>query len=399
VKPSADERLTDHVGIGVLTSLFPPGLVDALVEARGRREQRSRLAPARVAVYFTLALALFSDASYGEVARQLAGGLEWESGWARRWSVPGKSSLFRARRRLGAGVLEDLFREVARPLAERGAAGAWLAGRRLVAVDGTVLDVPDTPENAAEFGRHGSKDGTVTAFPQVRVVALGECATLAELGAVVGGCQEPEVALARGLLGGLDASMALVADRSFYSYDLWRDAAETGCALVWRVKGNMVLPVLEELADGSYLSRIRPSDRARRRAGESAAVRVVEYAVEDGDAAPASYRLITNLLDPTEAPARDIAEAYHLRWRIETAFDELKSHERSPGVALRSKSPDLVRQEVWAYLCVHYAIRWLIASALAHSGASPDRGSFTAALRASRRSVITHQGFSPLRAG
>jgi hypothetical protein len=402
VKPSSDERLTDHIAIGVLTGLFPGGLVDEVVVECGRRERRSRLLPARVAVYFTLSLALFSQASYEEAIRQLVAGLDWAAGWRRPWRAPSKAALFKARARLGEDVLAALFARVARPLAEPGQAGAWLAGRRLVAVDGTTLDVPDTDANAAAFGRPGSKAGTAP-FPQVRVLGLAECGTNAVLAAELGALREGEQTLAKALVGRLDPSMLLLADRGFFSFELWRDAAATGADLLWRMKKNSVLPALARLEDGSFLSRVYPSTQARRREEDGIDVRVVEYDVADEadpEAGPASrFRLATTILDPAEAAAPELAAAYKDRWRIESAFRELKTYQGGRDLVLRSKSPDLVRQEVWAFLCVHYAVRWVAAQALAHSGQDPGRASFTTSLRAARRTVATHQGFSPLRGG
>jgi hypothetical protein len=391
VKPRPDERLTDNLSIGVLTRAFPPGAVDAAVDALGRREERSRLLPARVVVYFNLGLALFRSESYVDVMRQLVAGVEWSSGWAARWDVPSAAALSLARERLGEGVMEALF-EGAAGLVGGGAAVAGLAP---VAVDGTVLDVADTSANDAFFGRPGSKKGTRAAFPQVRVLALAECGSQAVFAAMNGPCAVGEQTMLPGLLGALRPGMLMLADRGFFSFDLGAAAAATGADLCWRVKKNTVLPVEAELPDGSYLSSVYPSDKARRRGRGGIGVRVVEYTVGAGDGGE-RYRLITTILDPAAAAPADLAAAYRARWRIESTFDELKTHQGGPALVLRSKSPTLVRQEVAAFLCVHLAIRKIMADTAASSGRDPTDASFTTALRSARRTVITNPGFSPL---
>jgi hypothetical protein len=389
VKPNPSERLTDHVSLGVLTRVFPPEVVDAVIDGCGRRESRSRLLPARLTAYFVLGLALFSSDSYDEVIRQVISGLEWESGWARSWEPPSRAALSLARARLGPEVLAGLFERVAAPLG----VGPLVGGLVPVAVDGTVLDVPDTPANAREFGRPACGAG-VSAYPQVRVLALGECSARAMFAAAVSGLSAGEQTLLPGLLGALGPGMLLLADRGFYSFDLWGMGLATGAQLCWRMKKNSILPVLAELGDGSYLSEVYPGAKARRRGEGAAAVRVVEYTAGDSP-----FRLITSLLDPAAAPAGELAAAYRARWAIETSFDELKTHQGKPALVLRSQSPDMVRQEVMAHLCVHYAIRKLMAGAVAHAGVDPGRASFVAALRSARRSVGTHPGFSPHSAG
>jgi hypothetical protein len=389
VAPRPDERLTDNLSIGVLTREFPPEAVDAAVDALGRREERSRLLPARVVVYFNLGLALFRSESYVDVMRQLVSGVEWSTGWAARWDVPSAAALSLARERLGEGVMEALFDSVARPLG----VGPLVGGLVPVAVDGTVLDLADTPANAAFFGRPAAKEGARAAFPQARVLALAECGSQAIFAAVNGPLSVGEQTMAPGLLGALDPSMLLVADRGFFSYELWRAVAATGAQSCFRMKKNAVLPVLAELADGSFLSRVYPSPAARARDEGGIDVRVVEYEVGCGGE---PYRLATSVLDPARASAADLAGAYRARWRIETAFDELKTHQGGPALVLRSKSPALVRQEIAAFLCVHLAIRRIMVGAALGAGRDPTDASFTTTLRSARRTVTTHPGFSPL---
>jgi hypothetical protein len=380
--------------------VFPPDLVDRVVAEAGRGERRQRLLPARVVVYYVLALALFAECSYEEVMRQLVEGLAWSSGWQRSWEVPSKVAIVKARRRLGSEPLELLFGEVAAPLATEATRGAFYRGLRLVGLDGTCLDVADTPANEEAFGRPGSarREGG-GAFPQLRLVGLAETGTHAIWNAALGPYSTPEQGLADQLLGLLGRGMLCTADRGFYSFERFQRARATGAELLWRVKANQRLPREEELPDGSYLSTVYPrSQRQRRRGG--ARVRVVVYTLDD-PALPdreRSYRLLSTILDPQRAPAPELAALYRERWEIEGALDELKSHQRGPRVVLRSKHPDGVYQEAYGYLCTHYAIRRLMHDAALKADLDPDRLSFIRGLRAARRSTRTQPGFSPPKA-
>jgi len=390
VKPQDDQRLSDHVALGVLTRTFPPELVDAVVQDTGREQQRSRLLPARLVTYYVMAMALFSQAGYEEVMRSLVEGLAWESGWRQRWTVPSQPAISQARARLGPEPLAELFARACVPLAAPGAPGAFWRGRRLVSMDGSTLDLADTPANAEAFGRPGSGRGSGEgAFPQLRVVALAECGTHAMFAAAMGPCSTGEATLARELTVSLAPGMLVLADRGFTGHPLFSAFAATGADLCWRAKANAVLPVLERHADGSFLSELVASDDKRSRARVTP-VRVVEYSLDDPgrpQAEDTRYRLITTLRAPEDAPAAELAALYAERWEFESALDELKSHQRGPRVVLRSKSPEGVRQEAWAYLCTHYAVRALRATAAGDRGVEPDRISFARTLHAARRSV------------
>jgi hypothetical protein len=392
VKPVSDRRLSDLVSVGVLTRVFPPDLVDEVIAEVGRTERRSRSLPARVMAYFAIGMALYSEGSYEDVLSQLTDGLSWASGWQDSFAPPSKSAIFQARARLGPQPLAALFDRVATPLADPSTAGGWLAGRRLVAIDGSCLDVADTPENAVFFGRPGVSKGERSAFPQARVVALAECGTHAIFDAVIGPYTDSEVALAGELIDRLEPSMLLLADRNFTSYALWRKAIATGADLLWRAKTGLRPEHVQTLDDDSWLARIRLSTDTR---AEPITVRVIDYSIDDGRDNPEHYRLFTTILDPVQAPATELAAAYVQRWEIELAFDELKTHQRGPRTVLRSKSPELVQQEIWGHLCCHYAIRSLMAEAAAHAGHDPDRVSFVAALRITRQSVAQQGAFPP----
>jgi hypothetical protein len=395
-KPPVTPRLPDRIAIGVLTGTFPPELVDRVIAKTGRGEQRQRLLPARVVVYYTLAMCLFAQAGYEEVMRLLVEGLAWARRWQGAWQVPDKSSIARARARLGPLPLRELFVEVARPLATTATPGAWYRGLRLMTLDGTTFDVADTPANQAAFGRPGGGRGE-GAFPQVRLLGLVECGTHAIVDAAMGGLHLGESSLAPSLGRSLGPGMLLLVDQGLCSLALWRSLQATEAQLVWRCRQDVKLPVLEVFPDGSFASELGQS----RPASQRVVVRVVDYRLDDPGrpGQPEDYRLITTILDPALAPAAELPALYPQRWEHETALDELKTHQRGPGVVLRSKDPDGVIQEVWAHLLVHYAIRRLMHQAALDGEVDPDRLSFTRSLHIARRQVTSQAAFSPSAAG
>ena len=401
VEPELVPPIADRIALGALTNTFPPDLVDRVVAQTGRAEQRRRLLPARVVVYYVLALALFAGAAYEEVMRCLVEGL----GWAQRarrgrrtwpyWHVPGASALGEERVRLGAAPLRVLFEQAARPLATAATKGAWYRHWRVMIMDGTCLDVPDTPANEQALGRPGASRGEGKgAFPKVRVVGLVEAGTHAIVDAVQGPYTSGETTLAGGLARTLAPGMLLLADRLFLGAKLWQTLAATGADLAWRVTiGQRApkLPVDQVLADGSWLSHLRAEH------GRRVTVRVVEYTLTDPGRRTTvdRYRLVTTILDPAQAPAQELAVLYTQRWEVEGALAELKTTQRGPKQVLRSKTPELVAQEVWAHLLVHYALRAVLHQAALDEDLDPDRLSFVRSLRVVRRQVIAQAAFSP----
>lgn len=405
------QRLTDSISLGVLADVLPRDLIEEVLADTGKRERRSRLLPAHVVVRFCQAMCLFFDDDYEEVMRKLIGSLQDMHSWSDSWHVPSISAISQARARLGPEPMKELFERVAVPLAGPGTKGAWLRAYRLMAVDGFVLDVPDTPGNVEKFG-YLKAETPRSSYPQARVIGLAECGSHAIIDAVLGGRRTAEQALLPQLFRSFESDMLVLADRGFYGYDLWRQASATGAALLWRVSSNLQLPVVTELPDGSYLSvvfrtKLQAHHRAAIidsvRAGEpihpvqALAVRVVEYDVPDriGDGKREVIRLITTLLDPLDAPAIELAAAYHERWEIEGLIDEIKTHQRGPGRVLRSRTPELVEQEIWALLLTHYAIRALMCRAADEADVDVDRLSFIRSLRVIRRHVTGQADFSP----
>jgi hypothetical protein len=398
-----DDRLVDRVGLGVLTQVVPQDLVDEVINATGAREKRARLLPTRLVVYYTLALTLFYGDAYEEVLRKLVNGLRFLRSWGAEWTVPSTGAISRARERVGSEPLKELFHRVAVPLTASGTAGSWYQGRRLMAIDGVVLDIPDTPENRERYGKSGG-GANQSPFPQVRVVGLAECGTHALVAAALDSWRVYERALLERLLdAAFEPSMLILADRGFYSYELWKHAAQTGAALLWRVPATVHLPVGHVLDDGSYLSELLPRhvrtdlNRGRRRSIPDhmrIPVRVIEYRL--GNRRPAeAFRLITTLLNPAESPATELAVLYAERWEFELGLDEIETHQIAGGRLLRSRKPDLVEQEIWGLLITHYAIRHLMHQVAVDIGIDEDRLSFIRSLRVVRRSVVDGPGFPP----
>ncbi len=391
--------LEDRISVGVLARAFPREAVEEAVEAAGAREQRSRMLPAWLTVYFVLGLALFMDMGAGRVMRKLAGTLAWAARGV-TVTIPSEEALSNARARLGSAPLRLLFEKVAGPLAEPGSPGAFWRGLRLVSLDGTTLDVQDTGPNWERFGGPSTKEPSGKklrgAFPQVRLLALAECGTRALIAACCGGYRTGEKTLARQLLTGLQAGMLLLADANFACYELWRDAAAGGAELLWRAGAQLSLPVDEALADGTYLSRLKAPRQLRRQGAADIVVRVIEYRLEDAAGqVTETFALITTLLDPGAAPARELAELYHSRWEIETAIGAFKTEMKGAGIVLRSKTPDGAEQEIWALLCAYHAIRELICAAAALARQDPLRISFASALDTVRQPVGNPGAFPP----
>jgi hypothetical protein len=397
--------LTDWISLGVLTSSVSRDVVDEAIAETGRGARRAGgKLPPHVVVYLVMALALFAGDDYEEVAARLTETLRGWGCWG-DWEVPTKGAITQARQRLGPEPMARVFSQVAEPVADLDTTGAFLGPWRLMSVDGMEWDVPDTDPNRAFFGVRGDDQA---AFPKIRVVTVSECGShapvLAVMGPAAGGKGSGEQSLARKLYPDLDEDWLVIADRNFYNWKDWCTAAGTGAALLWRMKENARLPVLEMLPDGSYRSvliapRITGRKRdaliaAARRGGDlqqdqARYVRVIEYDVPDreGDGKDELIVLVTTITGFRAATAQALAGAYHQRWEHETGNAQLKTCLRGPGRVLRSGSPDLIEQEVWGYLLTHYALSALICAAATSAGIDPDRVRFKRTLRIVRRAV------------
>lgn len=382
----AGSRITDYISLGVLTKTFPLDKVTAVVAAAGKTNQRQRDLPAHVVVYYVIALTLYMQVSYREVLRCLLEGVKWLLGPEWEVKVAGKSGISQARTRLGWEPLKQLHDEVVAPIAVKKTKGAWYRRWRTVSLDGSTLDVADNQNNEKAFGRPSASRGT-SAYPQVRFVSVVENGTHVLFGTQLGGYHDGEVTLAHKVLSALKKGMLCLADRNFFGFDLWKKAHASGADLLWRVKRNLRLPCEKRLSDGSSLSTIYRSDKDRRQQCNGIRVRVIEYTLQGVAGAEPIYRLVTSILDPSQAPAEELAALYHERWEIETALDELKTHLRGSKIVLRSKTPDLVRQEFYGLMMTHFAVRGLMHEAALKEGEDPDRLSFLHAVQVVRRKV------------
>jgi hypothetical protein len=369
--------LADDVRLGLLTEWVSAELVDEALAECGVRDQRPGALPARFMVCYVLALALFQQDSYDDVAENLVGALEGMDE-----AIPARSSFTRARQRLGAGVIEAVFRRLAGPAAPAGLAGAFWRGMRVAAVDGFLLDVPDTPANRAAFGGPAAARGQPSGFPQARVVTLTETGTHSSVDASVGGycAGEQELAVA---MAGSAAGMLVIMDRGFPGVALWKAYTQARAHLLIRARSSVARRPVRVLEDGTYLARMNLAGQKGAHPG-GVVVRVIEYRVDGGEV----IRLLTDLVDPVAFPAGELAALYRERWESEGSFRQVKTFQRGPQEILRSADPELVRQEIWAHLAVHHCLTRIIMRLAGQERIDPDRISFVKVLKHVRRSVI-----------
>jgi len=369
--------LSDKVRLGVLTEWVPVELVDEVLAECGVWDRKPGALPARFTVYFALALALFQQDSYDDVAENLVGALDGMDE-----TIPNKSSFTRARQRLGARPLEALFHSLAGPVAPAGLEGAFYRGMRVAAVDGFVFDAPDTPVNRATFGGPVDNKGRPAGFPQARAVTLTETGTHASTDARVGGVRNGEPEMATEMVAAATGMLVLM-DRAFPGVALWKAYTQAGAHLLIRARTFIAAKPMQVLADGTYLTKMNLAGQRRSHPG-GVTVRVIDYRIDGGE----TIRLLTDLLDPDAWPAAELAALYHERWESESAFRQIKTFQRGSKQILRSADPELVRQEVWAHLVVHHCLTRIIMRLADSERIDPDRISFVKVLKHVRRSVI-----------
>jgi Insertion element 4 transposase N-terminal/Transposase DDE domain len=383
--------LADRAAVGVLARTFPVELVDRVIDQFWRREQRVRQLPARLVFYLVLALCLFPQESYRSTMKILMNAFGRGVGGR---PVPTAGAIGTARRRLGADPVETIVRQVIQPVAGAQTQGAWYRDWRLMAFDGTTFTVPDTEENDDEFGRPGSGRGDGRgAYPQVQAACLVELGTHAVFDARLDAYATAETKLIEEMFSVLRPGMLVLADRGLYSSQRWASAVNTGADLLWRVTSNLILRPVEHLADGSYIAEVVPPKNARM---VSFRLRVIEYRLPDvKDGKDERYRLVTTILDPGQAAAKDLAILYHERWDIEGYFKQIKSVQLNTDKIFRSKSPDGVRQEFWAHLGVHYATMQIVVDAAHLAKLDPDRISHKNTVRIIRSRIWIPDSFPP----
>ena len=389
-------RLADYLSTGLMARICPPDEVASALKATGRQSIRQRDLPAHAVAYYVMALSLYRGVNYQEVLRVVTEGMQMLGDHAIRRDV-GKSGISAARTRLGWQVMSHLAGRVLTPLADAHTQGAFFGRYRVVSLDGSTLEVADEAANVKAFGYPGTQQGR-TGYPQLRFTALLENGTHVMFGVACGGYKDSEMSLAHKSVGHLKPGMLCLADRGLAGFPLWQAAQATGAQLLWRVAKNRKLPVMRRLADGSYLSMIEPAPATQKTMTGGTApitVRVIDYQLPGVPDAEPIYRVITTLLDDKEASAADLAKLFHERWTIETTLAELKTTLKGADVVLRSKTPDLVRQEFYGLLLAHFAIRKLMWEAALTRDEPPERLSFKQAVNTVRRKLPAYGAIPP----
>lgn len=370
-----------------IENAIPTQSIDQAIESTQSKQQRNRVLPTHVVVALVIAMNLWSKDSIEDVFKNLVQGLS--SAWisiGQRWKHPSKSSISEARQRVGPRVMSQLLALVARPLATERNPGAFLNGLRLMALDGTSLDVPDTEANARVFGYPGTRSGTEASFPKVRLVMLVEAGTHAITDALLCPYRKGERGRALKLLRSVKPGMLLMWDRGLHSFKMVKAALDQGCHILGRVPANVKFEVVQVLEDGSYLSWIAPDRKSKNKGAQRLTVRVIEYTIEE-NGQEQTYRLITDLMDIAAFPALLLAQEYHQRWEVENTLDEFKTHLNDRKTPIRSKYPRGVVQEIYGWLLAHWAVRSLMVEAAQQEGISPLHLGFTGTLRVLRRAV------------
>ena len=370
-----DGRVLDR--LAGLEKVISPELIRQVLTETGRVNGRACPLTHEIMLWVVVAMGLLTHIPIRQVFKHARRLREGEP-------TPARSSLCMARQRLGAEPVRRLHAAVVRPLATPETPGAFYRGLRLMAFDGSVYDVPDSPANAS-FGRSSGGRGE-GAFPQVRKVSLVELGTHIETAMVIGGWHDSEQELHRQLWGDLPDDALLLEDRGFFSYEDWK-ALNSRVKLLVRVKSNMVLKPIQQLSDGSYLAKIYPNSYDRKKDRKGIVVRILEYTLNDPQRTGQgeTHRLMTNLLDETEYPAMELIVLYHERWEEELVFDEQKTHQdprrAEKPAQLRSETPEGVRQEMYALSLGHFIVRALMLEAAQPAGWDVDRLSFTGCFR------------------
>ena len=372
----ADERGRVLDRLTALEKVISATDIQQALEETGRVNPRACKLTHEVMMWIVLAMGIFTNLPIRQVFKH-----------ARRFRVgedtPTRSALCVARQRLGLEPVRRLFERTVRPLATLDTPGAFYRGLRLVAVDGTLEDVPDTPANDAFFDRPTSGKRGDGAFPQVRKLSLVEVGTHVEFALCTAGYRTGEKTMFPELLPHLQPGMLLLCDRGFFSYELWKSVVSRGVHVLARVTKSMVLEPIERLSDGSYLAKIYRNDYHRKKDRDGILVRVIKYALNDPQLVghQEEHTLLTDLLDATMYPAWELIPGYHWRWEHELVFDEQKTHQdpvrASKPTHLRSETPTGVLQEIYALSLAHFVIRSLMFQAAQRAGLDTDRLSFT----------------------
>ena len=374
-----------------LSQVIPAQTITNAIETTSSWERRQRRLPTYAIVTLVIAMSFWSSDSIVDVFKNLIHGLSsLQIPLGIRWQVPCSSSITEARQRTGAAVMTRLFEMVAKPLATILTPGAFLGELRIMAMDGTVMDVPDTEKNAKVFGYPGSRPGTYPAFPKTRLVFLVEAGTHLIIDALITPYRIGERRSALKLLRSIDSSMLLMWDRGLHSFKMVNAIIKQKGHFLGRLPVHAKFVVVKTFADGSYLSWIAPDGKSRKKGATRIPIRIIEYTIEE-NGTPKTYRLITNLMDTAKFPALMLAQEYHQRWEAENTLDELKIHLNGRKTQIRSKNPREVVQEIYGWLLAHYCLRSLMFQSATLKNISPLRLSFVGSLRVIRRAIPEFQ--------
>lgn len=378
-----------------IETAIPTETIKQAIGKTNSQQERQRKLPSELVVSLVIAMSLWSSMSMRTVLKNLVAGLSQK--WlqlAQYWQAPNSASISEARQRVGCAVMTRLFELVARPMASPQTAGAFLGGLRVMAVDGTVMDVPDSAANARVFGYPGTRPGTKAAFPKARLVLLVETGTHLIIDALICPYRIGERVRIQKLLRSVTSGMLLMWDRGLHSYKMVNATMKQSCHYLGRLPANVKFEVEQVLDDGSYLSWIYPDGKSRKRGAQRIRVRIIEYTI-DTDQESKTYRLITSLMDIVTFPALLLAAEYHQRWEIESTIDELKTHLVGRKTPIRSLNPREVVQEIYGWLLGHWSLRYLMFQAAETAGISPLRIGFTGTLNVIRRAIPHFQAATP----
>jgi hypothetical protein len=375
-----NDKMCQQVKLDIVEQLYPRECIYAQLDQHHAWEQRERKLNMVLLFYVLLAAALWTRLAYERVLERLARPLHVLGLPLSATHVYG-SAIWNRRRQLGSALLQGVCAQCCRPICTPQTIGAFRFGKRLMALDGTMQDVPDTPANAAAFARPSNQYGPGP-FPQVRLLVLMECGSHATIAAVISDQTEAEKTLAHQLVPSLAPDMFVLHDAQFTCATFWRAVRARRAHVLGPVPQHHLSRYLRQLADGSYLAVYQPSAQERRAGIKPLLVRVIEYRITDERLGEPEkvYRLATTWLNPRTAPARELIDCYHERWEVEVVLDEIKTHQRLQAPVLRSRTPEGVQQEVYAILLAHYAVRVLMHQAACQAGVDPDRLSFTDAV-------------------
>lgn len=389
-------RYSDTISFAIISRFIPCNKIKNILDRFNKGTKRNRLLPSHIMMYYIITLGFYFESSSRDVLRYLLGSLRDLLPDGSSIPTACKSAISQARTRIGKEPVIALYDEIVRPLATDETEGAYYKNRLLVAMDGSKIDVADSEENTNYFGKqkYGRSSGVKgeSAFPLMRFLSLIEVGTHVIFETVYSKFSTGEFTLGKMILEKVKPNMLVLADRLFFNYETLKIAVDKGADILWRIKKNIQLKIIERLPDGSSLVKAYPSKRDEKNDLNGIIIRLIEYRIKGKEEL---YRVVTTILDHNEAPAEELAALYSERWTVEIVYDELKNHTREKKVFLKSKTPDLAIQEFYGLLLAHYAIRGVMHEAALQEKLPPDRLSFVHSVRVVRRKLKTFSGFSP----